>query len=578
MTISSLSNVFPGESTSIPPLVDKKAALAEKILTKLVGQKDRLTQKITTRSETKEKYRALQQLGYDLDQSDSNGLTPLEKAFKNQDLELVTFLIKECHVATWAVPVTREEMLKAVQDRDIKKLKLIKLISLFGEDECLIINLIQNNKHEDVCFLIENCGYSIHEADLFHAISSETQDTLKLLITRFKLDVNQTHKYGLGTPLETAIKRNDPASVRQLLQLGADLKNLNLDLMKITMFENFEIFKILITEGHVNINQLDQYGMTYLGHALCKKNEKLVKDLKDLGADVDLVDEIIRRKLVSHVFDLPRFTMIKDLMVRLEGHSTAFVIPYLASQIQEFFKDLSHRNYLSSYEDMTSTFSNFYTEASQICDILERLKAQKSALIAGGTPRHSVDILICNGMLFVCNRGEGKTMYEIEIFQLNPEEINEKLIAQLKQLYGKMDTFNKMIANLKLPRLGGIPLESQKVGNCSWVSIKTCVLAYFFANIAKLDFKELVKNPIKSCPLLVKSLYYIFEAFSYEHAFSTHQDVIKRMADGDEGFLKILTDQIEKSKKKASLFIKYFQKKKDVLSHQEALTSEIHLD
>jgi ankyrin repeat protein len=147
-------------------------------------------------------------------------------------------------------------------------------------------------KYISLCLLIVFLACSSSEVDMFDAAR---QGNLEMIAKLYHQDVNSiniSNKRG-HTPLILACYRNQPAAVKLLLKLGADLNytcDLGTALHASVYQQNQELIQFLLA-SKIDIDAVDDGKQTALMMAVHTSNEKTVALLLDSEADVERVDE-----------------------------------------------------------------------------------------------------------------------------------------------------------------------------------------------------------------------------------------------------------------------------------------------
>jgi len=201
--------------------------------------------------------------GADVNAKNNNGETCLYYATKENNIEIVQLLLEN--------------------GADINA------INNYGKTP-LIYSIWSNNK--DIVELLIQKGADVNaknnygDTPLYYAIKENNKDIVELLIQK-GADVNAINNYG-DTPLYYAIKKNKIEIVQFFLENGADVnaKNNYGDTPLIYAITNaieenkIEIVTLLLENG-ADVNAKNNYGKTPLTIAEEKKNEDIIKLLKD---------------------------------------------------------------------------------------------------------------------------------------------------------------------------------------------------------------------------------------------------------------------------------------------------------
>jgi hypothetical protein len=302
------------------------------------------------------------------------------------------------------------------------------------------------------------------------AVVKKDTEMVKLLVN---LGASLTQPAGDGySPLVRAILHNDPDMVRLLHQLGVDIHQI---------------------VGPAN----GQY--TPMTKAIEMNKLQAIGALDELGADYTYALERLRRSFLAHVWGIAGTSYLKDHL----GKQTAFQLiglagPYalrmLSRVVGEFFtayqgNKISGNEKIEIQEAVARAFS-----LVDRAEILARVQSREPAIISGGSNNHSISMVLFKNQLAICNRGGGRRVPGIQVYELDSTRVTAGIIEQLTKIYPDVKAFNQMIVDSQFPTFKFFKQKDQKVGNCAWVSAKGAVLALFRLYINEKQGYELYKE------------------------------------------------------------------------------------
>lgn len=275
-------------------------------------------------------------------------------------------------------------------------------------------------------------------------------------------------------------------SVRMLIESHADLEarddNGYTALMSAAKKGEGESVRLLI-DARADIKARSEAGATPLILAIYQQNWGIMK-LLEVPSVVDAgwgyAEEFIKRKFLAGVWGLEGRSSYIDKIGRsatihfnLKGMNPSYARGKLGDYIWDFF---------ASDDEMDSKMPKQYQEnirMSIACrspvKTLSRIESGGPVIIWGGTRNHVINTVICRinnrHLLFVCNRGAGRTTNTTEFYSLSASHVNEDTIRKLKEEYPDVVSFNqminKMVVDLKIAHTGGFSQKPQKIGNCT---------------------------------------------------------------------------------------------------------------
>ena len=266
--------------------------------------------------------KALISNGADIDLCDSGGDSMLGIAVKYQRPEVMEFLInnglKLDHVNSQGYSILN----LAVKHGSIKELEVLVKhgIELNGRENVLAFIAAFGNL-EMASFLIDNGAnvngkriYSDQETPLMRAVRGGHLDMVKLLVEK-GADLEENRGYGQGYLLELAIDYGNVKILEYLLSVGVrdkDNKRVENTLLMSSLGSvlRYDLIDCMV-KGGIDVNAQNKDGRTVLMKAVERKDEKLVKQLLDLGADVDIVDKT-DRKAIDYAKDEVKYLIVNE--------------------------------------------------------------------------------------------------------------------------------------------------------------------------------------------------------------------------------------------------------------------------
>jgi hypothetical protein len=202
----------------------------------------------------------------DIDNSDTYGYTPFDKAVNNNNSDVLKLLIeKETDINK--LNTNGENLLYRALDNNNINIDIIRLLIDKGIDVNKLSNsnisplffAIRNNNNIDVIKLLIDKGVDINNIDnngftaLTYMISTNNIDVAELLIKKgANINLEDVTQYNY-TPLLWSIHRQNIPIIKLLIENGADVNKLNTDglspLAKAIKVNNQEIIKLLIENG-----------------------------------------------------------------------------------------------------------------------------------------------------------------------------------------------------------------------------------------------------------------------------------------------------------------------------------------
>lgn len=425
-----------------------------------------------------------------------NGLTPLNLGISRQDFGIVQLAIGLGADANKADDKGVTPLRKAVASTT--SVEIFELLKEQGVD----LNRVEGDGHTALTFAIAQG----HLAALKPLI--ELGADLKKLTGKQQL-----------TPLGLAISLGDPDMVKRLLELGADPTQMDGEGMSSLRRavacnappEIFELLKkqlnVVESDGHTALSYAIRNGnlgmvkllvglgadihqkikiqdglmfseVTPLMEALRRQGMAIASFLESRGADKEIALEFLRKKFLAQVWGIKGHSSIvkNGITYRFNRQSNfrGVVLKTLSEYVKKFFesKELIRLS-KEDRERIEKVMSNTVPISSETPGQLAmRAQAGEPIAILAGSNGHSVSIVLFQGKLAICNRGEGRSENAVEYFSLPAEKISEDLIKNLTKIYATTAEFNAYVKSLKLDWSGGFKQKDQKVGNCTVASAK----------------------------------------------------------------------------------------------------------
>lgn len=266
--------------------------------------------------------KALISNGADIDLCDCDGDSMLGIAIMHQRPEVMEFLInnglKLDHVNSQGYSILD----LAVKHGSIKELEVLVKhgIELNGRENVLAFIAAFGNL-EMAKFLIDNGAnvngkrvYSDQKTPLMRAVRGGHLDMVKLLVEK-GADLDENRGYGQGYLLELAIDYGNVKILEYLLSVGVrdkDNKRVENTLLMSSLGSvlRYDLIDCMV-KGGIDVNAQNKDGRTVLMKAVERKDEKLIKQLLDLGADVDIVDKT-DRKAIDYANDEVKYLIVNE--------------------------------------------------------------------------------------------------------------------------------------------------------------------------------------------------------------------------------------------------------------------------
>ncbi len=331
--------------------------------------------------------------------------------------------------------------------------------------------------------------------------------------------VNVIDEYGY-TPLILSALTNRNDLVSLLLNQGA-----RVDLVDITGSQalhwavdnsNFEMSALLLKYG-ANPNSYMTSGQPALFYPLLRKNQALIKLLKDNGAKLEFAQDFIQAKLVGHRFELLGSSDVVNaeglfISIDLEGFYLEFTLSLICESLDRFIHSyMAHRMDIHSDElkiiiDAFQTaaklreFKHFTKDVNANKEVIYKLMERDLLLLPVSFKGHAITFIKHNGFLAKCDRGVQKMTDPIVIHSIgNPRPLGHHFYTNLlyqahTDKYIKTDIYQI----LNLQPYAKLPIKHQITGNCSWANVEASVPTMLYMLLhAKLQDKTKANALVK---------------------------------------------------------------------------------
>lgn len=414
---------------------------------------------------------------------------------------------------------------------DFKAGKKIDYNRIFDSKFLKALDLaIKENRADEFKDLVENVGVGWNERGsslVALAANARLPETVRFLgpLLSFQHD---SDKCG-WTPLNLAVHNGDAATVRALIEIPGINSNeyTKSDFLACKshlfptappIFEaaekgHAEIVRMLVDLPDLDFKQFRYSGWTPQMAAEGNGHVEAAKAIKLSGKDK--YSEFIKSvKLLTHSLEInlgsrrtpDNAIEIGALRIDSNGYLPRMAAEFMNSTLDKF--DNSYPNAISRVQlDMIQhAFDNIEPFSSKVA--LDDFKSGKPILIstgftgAHGGLGHSIQVLLMDSYLMICNKGNG---VPIEAYKIDSSKVTHEILDEIKDTYkahsmaegvdkvfGKIDLqtnlreIGPVLEKLKASRNEGLckwietlPFASlkQKIGNCAWESLETAVYA-----------------------------------------------------------------------------------------------------
>lgn len=198
----------------------------------------------------------------------------------------------------------------------------------------------------------------------------------------------------------------------------------------------------------------------------------------------------LQAKRIGHAFNLKGRVYLpnNNKQISLEGFCEAFTIPMLTTSFEEF--GLQNRLIPWSYtfnilHQMKQTHCSDKTDENFIylAANIRKGRFDEPICIASGYDWHATYVIFWGNYLIDCNRGfasgknPGICVYKLTDMQLVTSKIVQSLVKRHDQNCEEFFNRKKIEEVLKAKLLHWQPMKRQRVGNCTYVNVKTGFLA-----------------------------------------------------------------------------------------------------
>lgn len=256
------------------------------------------------------------------------------------------------------------------------------------------------------------------------------------------------------------------------------------------ILERFDILKSILSlnpgtrtldKNMMTTFEIAQYVKFVLPEETCLKFEPLFEKIFD---DPSRFHEVwaLQRLLINNLgARLPLYNEIKDMEVA--------VYPVVANHFRQSLNNfLPNNNLLNNWIFPTPKNKCTVDECLKWIDEKKILKFF-TGWTGGNDFGHAINAVIYDKILFICNRGSGSTINTsgVCIYEIKDNDTLKEIIQLFFERSAKTTAF--IILGLeqhpRLKRLKTIPGNSQKVGNCVWLSEKMGHYACFISSFLK---------------------------------------------------------------------------------------------
>ena len=266
--------------------------------------------------------KALISKGADIDLCDSDGDSMLGIAIMHQRPEVMEFLISKGQKLDHVNFHGESILTLAIKHGRIEELEVLVKhgVELNGRENVLEYVAAVGNL-EKASFLIDNGAdangkrvYWDQKTPLMQAVRGEHLDMVKLLVEK-GADLEENRGYGKGYLLELAIDYENVKILEYLLSVGVCDKDNKwaentLLMSSLDCAQCYDLIDCLV-KGGIDVNAQNKDGRTVLMKAVKRDDDKLIKQLLDLGADVDIVDKT-NRKAIDYAKDEVKYLIVNE--------------------------------------------------------------------------------------------------------------------------------------------------------------------------------------------------------------------------------------------------------------------------
>ena len=192
-------------------------------------------------------------------------------------------------------------------------------------------------------------------------------------------------------------------------------------------------------------------------------------------------------KKIDYMGLYPYFTLKK---------TNQFVVNYLPTLAHHFPLYLTAEKADQLITFCHQLFSNYNLAETNAKTILENSYSLPQALLFDSL-EHVAAIVFDQKRVIKCNRGEGCDDFSgLRIYELG-KKIDEKTIFAIRTNRDLSFFNSELDQNLELKEISFLPLQEQKVGNCTWASLKAALYAFLIL-ISTEEETHAIKEVYKS--------------------------------------------------------------------------------
>ncbi len=238
----------------------------------------------------------------DINFQDNIGITAIIFAAKNNNFEMVKFLLKNDANINFQDNFGINALMYAVKNNNFEMVKLLAYSDNHdSEDDSEVYIEIEDN---------------LGNTALMYAVKNNNLDIVDFLVVEMGAEINLKNKYG-QTVLQLAANSNTNM-IKMLLGIAQRLEVRDMDSNNI-----IEVLYLKLLNSGIDLNFKDKYGETPLYRAVDNNNSNIVKFLIENGANVDLKSQNDRTPLIRAVeknnYQLVRYLIRKGANVDLQN-------------------------------------------------------------------------------------------------------------------------------------------------------------------------------------------------------------------------------------------------------------------
>lgn len=357
----------------------------------------------------------------------------------------------------------------------------ISSISLKNKSEIAVFNAVDDENNSKFKELITsksvdlNCRNFCGDPLIVYLAKKNFFIGLKMLLESYSLEVDLNVKdKGGDTALHAAARIESIAMVHWLLEKGAhrNIRNSHGDsiLHLASRSEDGVLMQYLLHEAPpprkgqcvFNLNAVNQGGQTPLLSAGYAANKAAIRLLLEAGARANIRDkkgwtleglvvflgirvdtplfmkkgdhyetEFVRRKMLALVNDLGGESCVGSLRFQLSGSFSFYMHHSFSVKLENFF---SFENRTLSRFHKRILLNAFLGVSRSSKEIAQAIQKRSLVILPTGWEGHAINLAFYRGFMAICNGGEtiSRTTRTIELFPINPNEVNEKVVSQIR--------------------------------------------------------------------------------------------------------------------------------------------------